>query len=175
MQARLRDDILCPWNVTLDQLLEFDKFLNSLDPSLKFEIKYYLLKLEFLDILTYKKNRILHTMVYSKPCDPHAYLLPTSYHPIHICESIPFTVLRHVKMICSEPEMLEHCTKQYIFYLHERGYSETVINKALSKLENITRDDMINKKCTNETHQTKCNKCYPFVMKYNVKLLLLLL
>ena len=73
-------------------------------------------------------------------------------------------------MICSEPEVLEHCTKKYIFYLRERGYSDSVINKALNKLKNITRDNMINKNCTDETHKTKCKKCYPFVMKYNVKL-----
>ena len=109
-------------------------------------------------------------MVYSKPCDPHAYLLPTSYHPIHICKSIPFTVLRRVKMICSEPDILQQCTTEYISYLRQRGYSDNVINKALSKLEHISRDDMINKKRVNETHQNKCKRCYPFVMKYNVKL-----
>ena len=166
--ARLRDDIFCPWKGSLEELLQFHDFLNSLDPKLKFEMKYSTEKIEFLDVLIYKKNGRLETMVYSKPCDPHAYLLPTSYHPIHICESIPFSVLSRVKKICSEPEKLKECTAEYIKYLKERGYSDSVINKALEKLEGKTREELIEKK--SETQNEKRKRNYPLVMKYNVKL-----
>ena len=55
MWARFRDDIYVPWTGTEEQLLEFDRWLNNLDPNLKFKINYSRvgLAIEYLDLIIY--------------------------------------------------------------------------------------------------------------------------
>ena len=42
-------------------------------------------------------NYNIGTIQTSKACDSHAYLMPTSCHPAHICKNIPSGVMKRIK------------------------------------------------------------------------------
>ena len=178
--ARLRDDIYCLWKGTLEQLNEFNGFLNSLDEKLKFEMKASKEGVEFLDLFIFTKGDRIETKIWSKPCDPHGYLLPTSYHPVHIFEAIPYSVLSRVKRCCSLPEDFTVALEEYKGYLKDREYSDNVIQKAEKKLEKVSREQLLKRvDSTDPSNQEaqssykakkKDYRCYPLVMRYNIKL-----
>ena len=164
----------------LEQLKEFNEFLNSLDEKLKFEMTASNEGVEFLDLFIFTKGDSIETKIWSKPCDPHGYLLPTSYHPVHIFEAIPYSVLSRVKRCCSLPEDFAVALEEYKGYLKDRGYSDNVIEKAEKTLATVSRDQLL--KRVNSTDPTdqgaqasykskkKDYRCYPLVMRYNIKL-----
>ena len=78
--ARFRNDIFCIWNGSEEQLLSFDSWLNNLHPRLKFTKEYSTLSIVFVDLsLTISGTQVI-TGMYSKPCDTHAYLMPSIAH-----------------------------------------------------------------------------------------------
>ena len=164
--ARFRDDIYCPWRGNVHELKEFDIWLNSLDPKLKFEMKFSREGVEFLDLFIYSANNCIETRIYSKPSDPHAYLLPSSYHPTHICENIPYSVMSRVRRCCSEETAYEQAVWKYSVFLHKRDYSDSRIEHAINKVNAIPRAEFLK---VNEKESAK-SRSYPLVMKFNAKL-----
>ena len=65
-----------PWIGTLEELMEFIEWLNSIHPSLKFTVAYSQDGVEYLDLFIYSINRKIHTKLYSKSSDTHSYLIP---------------------------------------------------------------------------------------------------
>ena len=86
---RYRDDIVDIWTHGLAKLHEFNNFINSLYPTIKFELVYSTTKLNVLDVSIHLKDGYLITDVYSKPTDSHLYLPRSSSHPIHTKNAIP--------------------------------------------------------------------------------------
>ena len=87
---RYRDDIYDPWPHGEPELLKFTDWLNSLHTNIKFTVSYEIgAGVEFLDTYISDRDGSLHTDLYSKPSDTHAYLPPTSCHPYHICKNNP--------------------------------------------------------------------------------------
>ena len=148
----------------------FDIWLNSLDPALKFEIKYDISKVgvEFLDIYFYFKNGRIESKVFSKPCDPHAYLLPSSCHPYHICENIPVGVFKRLKRTCSTSDAYEEAVVEYTRYLHNRDYSQYVIDKAINTVKDIDRKSLIG--IGDQSRNNNRKLFYPLTIKFNPKL-----
>ena len=64
--VRFRDDIYMPWVGTVEELMEFVEWLNSIHPSLKFTITYSRDGVEYLDLFTYSIDSKIHTKLYSK-------------------------------------------------------------------------------------------------------------
>ena len=92
-----RDDVYTPFIGSVEEAKEVDEYLNNCDPDLKFVMnpkEPSTEAVEYLDlsIFTDAQNKIA-TKIYSKSCDPHAYLLPTSCHPTHICNVATFLSL----------------------------------------------------------------------------------
>ena len=148
----------------------FDKWLNSLDPDLKFEIKYDIDKggIEFLDIYLYFKDGRIESKVWSKPCDPHAYLLPSSCHPFHICENIPVGVFKRLKRICSTNDSYNEAVIEYTQYLQNRNYSQFVIDKAINDVKDIDRKTLIG--LGDKPNNNVRKLFYPLTIKFNPKL-----
>ena len=166
--ARFRDDIYCPWVGSVKDLLEFDKFLNSLDPKLNFEMKYSKGGIEFLDLFIYTEGNRIETRIYSKECDPHAYLLPSSYHPVHMIENIPFSVMTRVRR-CSGEHSYQTAIQEYKTHLLKRDYADEIIDKAIDKANQTDRNDLIFNKKDPIDKENSARK-YPLIMKYNAKL-----
>ena len=75
-------DVIIMWKGSLDDLKTFVGQLNTLHPTIKFDAKYSLTSIEFLDTRIYKStDGKLQTTLYTKPTDRPSYLHRKSYHP----------------------------------------------------------------------------------------------
>ena len=88
-------------------------------------------------------NGNIETSLYTKPCASHKYLSPSSCHDRKVIEAIPFSVLYRVKLISSSQEIFEETVKMYRSFLVNSGYSNVKINEALSKIRNLSRENML--------------------------------
>ena len=150
---RYRDDVYDPWPHGETELLAFTDWLNSLNDSIKFTVNYSLDNgVEYLDTRIYDKDNILHTDLFSKPSDTHAYLPPSSCHPYHICKNNPSQVARRVRKICSEEHCYSTAREKFTGLLIERGYSETVVNEAFDKFGNVDREVLYNPNSDNKNN-----------------------
>ena len=81
---RYRDDIFDLWQQGLPNLEAFTQYINSLYPTIKFELVFSDNHLHVLDVTLYLIDGFIRTDVYSKPTDSHLYLPPSSAHPTHV-------------------------------------------------------------------------------------------
>ena len=103
--ARFRDDIYLPWTLGEPKLYELLEFLNTRLPGIEFTVEHSHEGIAFLDTFIYSKNNKIHTKIFSKECDDHKFLIPTSYHPTHVLRNIPYnTALRIYKITSDEAE-----------------------------------------------------------------------
>ena len=146
--ARFRDDIYIPWVYGLEMLLRFNTWLNEIHPNLKFTMsKPSLEGTEFLETFIYhNENNILHTRVYSKPCDTHSFLVPTSCHATHIFENIPKGVAHRLFRISSEHINYEKSKHEFTDYLKARGYNENLVQESFRDIEEKDRLTLLNNK-----------------------------
>jgi len=107
---RYLDDIFFIWMGTLDELLEYETYLNSLIPGIKITLEYNKINCNFLDTTIYKQTinneTTLQTKVYFKPTDTHQLLHTNSFHPRHTCKGILKSQLLRFKRISSFVERL---------------------------------------------------------------------
>lgn len=97
---RYRDDIFDLWTQGLPKLLEFTDYINSLYPTIKFELVYSDSFLHVLDLTLQTLHYItLHT-------DSHVYLPFSSSHPSHCRRVIPYGVALRIKRNCSTDDFL---------------------------------------------------------------------
>ena len=85
---RYRDDILDIWTQGVEKLLEFTEYINSLYPTIKFELVYSANSLNVLD-LTLRLNNYMHIYVYFKSTDNHLYLYYFESPPTALEKSRP--------------------------------------------------------------------------------------
>ena len=162
--GRLRDDIYMAWPGTVEQLLEFMNWLNSIHPSLVFTYDYSKDGVEFLDTFVYAVGDEIHTKLYSKPSDTHCYLIPTSCHRNHVLKNIPYGVARRVRQNNSEDTNFLEQREVYTSYLLDRGYHASLIEDAFDKFSDIAnRKNLYALKDKNES--TTC--LIPMVMDQN--------
>ena len=95
-----------------------------------------------LAVLVVKK---IHTDLYKKPTDRNQYLLTSSCHPSHVCESIPFSLALRIVRICSTIEAREVRFSELKEMLLAREYSAGVINAAISRARSIPRNEALKK------------------------------
>ena len=68
-----RDEIFDLWQQGLAPLNSFPEYINSLYPTIKFEMVYSESKLYVVDVTLHLVNGFIQTDVYSKPTDSHLY------------------------------------------------------------------------------------------------------
>ena len=77
-------------------LLEFTNFINSLYPTIKFELVDF--ELNVLDLTFHLMDAFIQTDLYAKPTDSHLYLPYESCHPLQCKNSIPYGVALRIKV-----------------------------------------------------------------------------
>ena len=167
--VRYRDDMYIPWVHGLELLQSFATWLNSIHKNLQFTMSSPSLEgTEFLDTFIYNKGYKLHTKVYSKPCDTHSFLVPTSCHATHIVENIPKGVAHRLFRICSEPENYEIAKADFTEFLKARGYNENLVCKAFGDIEKQDRRNLLNLVPSGvEISSHTPSRCYPLVTDFN--------
>ena len=113
MFLRFIDDLFLIWTGSEQELLDIMNDLNKKHPSIKFEFRYSLIKIELLDVLVYRdQNNTLQTTIYRKQTDRQYYVDTQSEHPNLLKDSIPYSQALRIKRICcSQQEFISHTTK----------------------------------------------------------------
>lgn len=159
--GRYRDDIIDFWPHGEEKLLEFTNYINSLYPTIRFELVYSKTRLNVLDLTLHLKDGYVQSDIYSKPTDSHLYLPYSSSHPSHCKKAIPYGVALRLKRNCSTQEFLSKRIPEYQNYLYRQGYSQrevtTSFNKAL---------EMPSSNNAEEVHNNK-KKMLPLVVDFN--------
>ena len=165
---RFRDDIYILWTHGLEKLLEFRDWLNSQIQGLVFIMSIPSpTGSEFLELFIYTKDGILHTKVYSKPCDDHTFLVPSSCHPTHTLNNIPKSTAHRIYRLTSEKREYEKSKLEYSTYLKERGYNPDKIEEEFTKIESKNRLDLIGYNQINNETQSDKGRLFPLVTPFN--------
>ena len=118
--SRFHDDCFSIWFESVQSLLKFTDWLNSLSNSIKFTVKYSEVQLEVLDTRLFIVNRCIESKVYFKPTDGHVYLLPQSSHHQSLYRNIPFGVTLRVRRICRRDDWLEEQLQEFKHFFQRR-------------------------------------------------------
>ena len=161
---RYRDDIIDIWPHGLPKLMEFTDFINSLYPTIRFELIYSHSNLNVLDITMHLQDGFIVTDVYAKPTDSHLYLPPDSSHPAHCKTAIPYNVALRLRRNCSEQHFFTKRSLEYKHYLRSQNYNHKLIDRQFRKASNLTRSDILMPKV-----KTALKK-YPLVLDFNPRL-----
>ena len=154
LYKRFLDDILMIFTGSTAQLHEFLADINQIHPSIKFTLQHTKPDLPdtsescdcapadsipFLDTsLSFKNNKIVSDL-YRKPSDRVQYLLPSSCHPNHVHQNIPFSLSLRIIRICSEPETRDRRLSELRDMLLTRDYPRNIINNAIQKAVAVPR------------------------------------
>ena len=168
--SRFRDDIFCIWTGTKEELLVFNNWINNLHPRLKFTMEYSTTSwsIVFLDLRISTSGKLLSTEMYSKSSDTHAYLMPTSCHPTHVCRNIPKGVMKRVKRNCSGDLKCEEGFTEYKEYLGKRGYSNQLIEEAITEAKATPREHLIG--LAKKNQDSSSGRQFPHVIRFNPRL-----
>ena len=120
---RYREDVFDVWTHGLPKLLEFTEYMNSLYPTIKFELVYFENTLNVLDLTLHLQHGFIKTDIYAKPTDSHLYLPFSSSHPAHYKRAIRYGVALRVRRNCSTDEFLNQRCDEYKGYLKFQGYN----------------------------------------------------
>ena len=105
-----------------DKLNDFITYLNNLHPTIKFTSSFSYNEIPFLDVKVMLLNGRLETDLYVKPTDKHHYLLKSSCHPSHTKQSIPFSIVLRLRIICSTDELFNILSNALTTHFIKRGY-----------------------------------------------------
>ena len=133
---RYVDDILCLVSPEFD-LEHFQKFINSLYPSLKFTHEWSVnAKISFLDILIHNCKTCLKFSIFRKPTHSETYL----HYFAHASEDIKLGIAQSLFLrafrICS-PEFLDNEINHIKCSFRNLAYPPKVLNKALLKARKV--------------------------------------
>ena len=154
---RYRDDSLDLWIHGVPKLLEFSKYINSLYPTIKFELVDSKSSLNILDLTLHLKD----SFIYAKPTVSHLYLPFSSSHPFHCKQAIPYGVALRIKHNCSTEEFLVKRSEEYKGYLKRQNYNTGLVYAQFGKAFNIERSELLKKRIKLD------KKVIPLVLDYN--------
>ena len=134
---RYRDDVCNVWTHGLPKLLEFTEYINSLFPTIKFELVYSEYTLNVLDLTLHLQEGFIISDISAKPTDCHLYLSSSSSHPAHSKRAIPYGVALRIRRNCSTNEFLNKRFVEYKGYLKSQGYSAVLVDKQFDRALSI--------------------------------------
>ena len=153
---RFLDDIFLLYSGTPQELHQFLDKINEIHPGIKFTMQHTTpagqeancdcqttSSIPFLDVEISVKEGKLKTDLYRKPTDRNQYLLPSSCHPAHCTENIPFSLALRIVRICSEETDRDRRLTELKEMLLARDYHRNVVNSAINKALRIPRSDAL--------------------------------
>ena len=158
---RYIDDIFMIWQHGSEELNIFLEQLNNFHPSIKFTEEHSNEGLPFLDTYIYLEDGTLKTRVYHKPTDNKQYLHYESCHPLQQKNSIPYSLLVRAKRICTEEDYFIKEGRMIIQKLRERKYPESILERAVKKIELVSREHLMEPKQKIEDNRIR------YILSYN--------
>lgn len=125
---RFIDDIFFVWTGTEQQLINFNKYINSLIEGIEIKLTWSTTSINFLDTTIYKSNvdtplSTLMTKVYFKETDNHLLLHPDSFHPRHTRMGVLKSQFIRFKRISSSRTDYDEASSILMKALGQRKYS----------------------------------------------------
>ena len=158
---RFIDDIFVLWLGTETELQEFERYINSVHPTIKFTVSSSTVEIPFLDVLVRLEDGFLVSDLYTKPTDSHAYLHHRSCHPKHVSKNIPYSQFLRLRRLCTNisdfDSQAERMTAQFL----TRGYHLAHVIEARERARMQTRSTAL-EYCEKET-----NTRVPFVVTHH--------
>ena len=99
----------------------------------------------------------------------HAYLMPSSCHPTHVCKNIPKGVMKRVKRNCTEEDLCNEGFTTYKQHLVNRGYDSTLIDTAIDDARATPREVLVGLD-QKKKGSAASSKRFPLVVKFNPRL-----
>ena len=99
--------------------------------------------IQFLDTSCKIVEGKIITDLYRKETDRNQYLLPSSCHPAHVTENIPYSLAMRIVRICAIEEDREKRFKELKDLLLARDYKPKIIDSAIQKARNTPRPEAL--------------------------------
>lgn len=137
---RYLDDIWGVWNHTEAEFYQFLDKLNQYSDSINLTATLSSDSIDFLDTTTFKGPHFTDTLkldirVFFKETDSHSLLYKSSYHPKHTFAGLVKSQLLRFKRICTRQEDFKVAVKTLFPSLLNRGYTATILRRALRTFE----------------------------------------
>jgi hypothetical protein len=130
---RFLDDTFFLWPGTVDELLEFELFLNQLIPDIQITLNHSHTEVNFLDTTVFKYTHngrtTLQTKIFCKPTDTHQLLHTASFHPRHTFQGVLTSQVLRYKRLCSFKSHFDEACQILFNSLRGRGYSARMLRK----------------------------------------------
>ena len=140
--------------------------INLLHHSIKFTCNFDIMSRSttYLDTTVSLWSDEINTDLYRKPTDRVQYLLPSSCHPNHIFDNIPYSLALRILRICSSKEALDKRLTELSTMLLSRNYNKNVVKNPISRVKELERSTALIKVTR------PLNKRPVFALTYNPKL-----
>ena len=131
---RFLDDIFFVWIGSLEQLKDYEVFLNQVIPGITITLNVSPISVNFLDTTVFKSNltpngATLLTKVYFKETDTHQLLHKDSFHPHHTPKGVLKSQILRFQRISSTYEDYSAACKVLFQALAKRKYSSRLMRK----------------------------------------------
>jgi hypothetical protein len=163
---RFLDDTSFVWIHSLEELTDFNNFLNAIIPDIKVTLNIRHSAISFLDTIIYKSltptnQTQLLTRIYFKTTDTHQLLHTTSNHPPHCAKGILKSQLIRFKRVSSSKLDYDSACKILYNVIKDRGYTRTTFRQLKSQVWNEHQPI-----CPNDKH-CQDNTIFPVVTYYD--------
>ena len=143
---RFIDDLLMVWLHGEESLLRFFDHANRAHPSIQFTMDYGR-SVHYLDAtLAIEDNGRISSDLFTKPTDSHQYLLPSSNHPPHVHEHLPYGLALRIRQIVSSDDRLRTRLAELRDFLLDRGYNEVAIQEQFERAAGVPRQQTLQKR-----------------------------
>ena len=149
---RFLDDLFFIFSGSTKTLHLFVEEVNRIHPNIQFTMEHTTIPNEvdpcdcavktsipFLDTQVSIKNNRLSVDLYKKPTDRNQYLLPSSCHPPHCVENIPFSLAMRIVRICTENITRDQRLGELEQFLLDREYNLSIVQSAINRARSTPR------------------------------------
>ena len=143
---RFIDDMILAVNCTGQQARNFVRWLDTLDPSLKFTFEWSNERINFLDVTLVMEDGKLETDRHVKPTNPQLFLHYTSNHPQSVFKAIVYGQAITVRTICSKQEFVDKHMKSLKEKFIQRGYPVDMVESELARGSLLSREALLRPK-----------------------------
>ena len=163
---RFIDDYLIFWSGSEDDFKLFMIKINKIHPTIKFTSSYNIQErsTNFLDLKITITDSGIITDLYRKETDRVQYVLPSSCHPSHVFNNIPYSLALRLVRICSEQDTLLTRMQELKEMLLSRMYNKNIVNAALKRALETSREEALKR-----VEKKKKKDRVTFVVTYNPK------
>ena len=140
LYRRFIDDVFFVWTGTVEELMRFGEYLNSLLEKITIGLTWSQESVDFLDTTVYKSEPLddgsveLLTRVYFKETDTHQLLHKQSFHPKHCARGILKSQMLRFKRIASCRRDYDDACSVLMSALSVRNYSRRLMRSVKSEV-----------------------------------------